>query len=168
MLCCSGSPEGSSWWCSAWIFSRCPWRVHARALPSPYVLTSSPPFVLHVSLVCWHGSTKNNYRLFSACFPCEELNATWRYIWLPAGEASVRSLSFSSLSAQHFCTQAGSITAWPLASLQDGNSNKIYRYFVIESRISLWTSSGMLTTELYWHSVETVGKGNIEVIWNGE
>lgn len=133
-----------------------------RALPSPFILTWSPLLVLLVSSLCGQGSTKSSYRLFSTCFPCEELNDIWGHPWLLSGEASVRSLSFSSLSAQYCCTQQGSTAAWHLASRQDGSSNKTCKYFVRDCGSSLWNTSGMLTTELYWHSVETVGKAN----WN--
>lgn len=59
-------------------------------------------------------------------------------------------------------SKQGSTAAWHLASRQDGSSNKTCKYFVRDCGSSLWSTSGMLTTELYWHSVETVGKAN----WN--
>lgn len=108
-----------------------------RALPSPYLLTWSPLFVFHVSSICRQGSTKSNYRLFSTCFHCEELNDTWGYTCLSAGEVTVRSSRFSSLSAQHCCTQAGSTASSHLASLQDCSSNKISIYFVTGCGTSL-------------------------------
>lgn len=133
-----------------------------RVLPSPYVLTWSPLFVLPVSSLCRQGSTKSDYRLFSACFPCEELNDPEVTPGCQQEKRVSRSSSFSSLFAQQCCTQAGSTAAWHLATLQDGSSNKIYKYFVMGCGTSLRSTSGMLTTELYWHSVETAGKAN----WN--
>lgn len=130
------------------------------ALPFLCTLTWSPLFLLHVSSVCRQGSTKSNYRLFSQ--PLLSLRGAEWYMRLHLA-VSRRSdcqefellLTFCSAllhpSRIDCCLTSCSSAGWQLSQ-----NNYLFCYR------SLLGTSGTLTTELYWHSVETVGKAN----WN--
>lgn len=138
---------------AVWFFSRCPWMPE---LCHPLTYWQALPFLSFTPALFADMVREKIITGSSAlAFPVR----SWMLPDVTAGCLQERQVWASRFLLNASAPRQGRLLPGLLLFFQMETLTKYIGIFVTKCRTSLWTSSGMLTTELYWHSVETVGKG---------
>lgn len=153
-----GVLTGSSRW-SVWRYFRCPWMVPTE-LCHLLIYCHEVPFLSFMSVL---AADRVQQKVITGSSALAFVSRSWVIPEVTPACQQERRLS-GVWASPHFLLSTAAprqdrllpdiLLLCRIAALTK------YWYILLQAVGRLWITSGMLRTELYWHSVETVGKAN--------